>query len=61
MAVGQFLGSLSHGHLLPSSSSTCTLPVRGGAGPGEILRGQRGGPRCHGLLDGCFLAVGFEE
>lgn len=37
------------------------LPVRGGAGPGEILRGQCGGPWRHGLLNGCFLAVGFEE
>lgn len=36
-------------------------PVRGGAGPGEVLGAERRGPRCHGLLDGGFLAVGLEE
>lgn len=36
-------------------------PVRGGAGPGEVLGAERRGPRCHGLLNGGFLAVGLEE
>lgn len=36
-------------------------PVWGGAAPREVLGAERGGPWCHGLLDGSLLAVGLEE
>lgn len=45
----------------PQTLQCLHLRVWRGAGPGQILWGQCSGPRRHGLLDGCFLAVGFEE
>lgn len=60
-AVERSLGSPAPWPPPPLLLQSLHLPVRGGAGPREILRGQCSGSWCHGLLNGCFLAVGFEQ